>query len=157
MYVVWIRLLLHRWCLDLPCWIQSRTSLATGTSKLNAHVLTERLSKRSLLPNKLRCLLDWWRAGRQQFLLASHAARVASFVHCRTRGCEAIRHFSTVIYVVISSARASRFLLRFLRSFRYHPASLDSSSARVALMLKLEHSSCDRGKCSCWVDCLIIY
>lgn len=31
------------------------------------------------------------------------------------------------------------------------------SSARVALMLKFEHSSCDRGKCSCSVDCLIIY
>lgn len=43
-------------------------SLATGTAKLNAHVLTERLSKRSLLPNKLRCLLDISMASRPTFL-----------------------------------------------------------------------------------------
>lgn len=44
---------------------------------------------RSLLPNKLRCLLEF-KSELTGVSLASHAARVASFVHCRTRGCEAI-------------------------------------------------------------------
>lgn len=48
---------------------------------------------RSLLPNKLRCLLEF-KSELTGVSLASHAARVASFVHCRTRGCEAI--FSTL-------------------------------------------------------------
>lgn len=50
------------------CNRRSTESLATGTAKLNAHVLTERLSKRSLLPNKLRCLLDIAMTSRPTFL-----------------------------------------------------------------------------------------
>lgn len=66
----------------LPLVVLKGRSLVQG--KLNAHVLTEGLSKRSLLP-----FLFGARA-RTDESLASHAARVASFVHCRTRGCEAI-------------------------------------------------------------------
>lgn len=44
--------------------------------------------------------------------LASHAARVASFVHCRTRGCEAIgfllSRFSSFIMLFFSYGLSSR-------------------------------------------------
>lgn len=80
-----------------------------GTAKLNAHVLTERLPVRSLLPNKLRCSRT--KSELTGVSLASHAARVASFVHCRTRGCEAI------FYPLLFSPSSSRSF--FLSSFYY--------------------------------------
>lgn len=84
----------HRLSLDddaivasAECNHRSTKSLATGTAKLNAHVLTERLSKRSLLPNKLRCLLDRWRADRRFFGKPCGSCRViCSLSHARLRG-----------------------------------------------------------------------
>jgi len=73
--------------LSAECNRRSSKSLETGTAKLNAHVLTERLSKRSLLPNKLRCLLDRWRADRCFSGKPCGSCRViCSLSHARLRG-----------------------------------------------------------------------
>lgn len=80
--------------------------LPSGTTKLNAHVLTERLSNRSLLPKKLRCLLDQWRADRRFSGKPCGSCRViCSLSHARLRGLSA-------------------FLSRSALFLSYHPVSL---------------------------------
>lgn len=83
-----------------------------GTAKLNAHVLTERLPVWSLLPNKLRCLLEWKRANRCFSGKPCGSCRViCSLSHARLRGST----FSILYNILISLMRFSSIcLLSFL-------------------------------------------
>lgn len=64
--------------------------------------------------------------------LASHAARVASFVHCRTRGCEATySHFYRDIRRILAFLPVSLFLYSF-HYFIQHP-SMSFDLTRIIL------------------------
>lgn len=117
------------------CWMRPRR-LAVGTTRLNAHVLTERLSKRSLLPNKLRCLLNRRRADRRFSGKPCGSCRViCSLSHARLRGYLYTRLFP-------SHSRCC-----FVR----HPSWSNRSDARCSHVGRRKRSSRDRGNCSCEV------
>lgn len=64
---------------------------------------------------KQASVLAWVKSELTGVSLASHAARVASFVHCRTRGCEAI--FSTLYYSLFST------IFNFTYAFLFYPSA----------------------------------
>lgn len=102
------------------CNRRSSKSLETGTAKLNAHVLTERLSKRSLLPDKLRCLLDRWRADRCFSGKPCGSCRViCSLSHARLRGypftfLAIYNSYISPLTLRISSMRTNNFIQHYL-------------------------------------------
>jgi len=129
-------------------------SLATGTAKLDAHVLTERLSKQSLLPNKLRCLLDRIANRRFSGKPCGSCRVICPLSHARLRGY-LLMYVNFANYAILNWLSPVSL---FLHSFFSAVLSSDLTSnylTRIVLICKC--LSCNWGKSHRSFDFAVVY